>query len=628
MTARSVTAAPASSPPSSEAMAQRRYRRRGCAPSSPRATSRPCARAARCRRSSRPTTTASTWSSSAAPGRARRWSPSCRGRAGARARPAGARDRLRRARPALGARRARPRDPGPDRRQRRANFGLDFLPGLAHVRPRRGHAPDAGSPPTSSGSTRSSTNVDRTAAQPQPAAVARAALADRPRRRALLPPLAGTTRRRARARPFPQIARPRAAALRRRDSPRPTPARRRGSTRGVLERRRRSCPTTGSATATGAPPTPTTSRPPRGPARFAAEAEEARRAAQSPFDYALVRVVPRVERDEFVNAGVIALLPPRAVPRRPRSSSTRARARGARARRRPRAVRGHLDPIPGLRRRAGRRAVARLPRPSASTGSSRREHGHPDLAGAHGPERRPARRSTASSRSWSGEPWSLDRACHRAHRARRRAAAHRSRAAQLARSSAPPRRVARTPDVNEPTFDAGSDLRTSAPRHHLRYMPSLKRLPTRARGCWCRAARARSCAGRALTEVRRSSAARRRVPTSRAWRSRAVAGAARRPAACRSAARRPGHDRLRRRAARLLRGRHRPVRGDGRAAPGIDVALLPVWGWGPSLGVRATLDPAHAGARRPRCCGRGSRSRSTGGHVLSAPAPRATSPIG
>ena len=52
------------------------------------------------------------------------------------------------------------------------------------------------------------------------------------------------------------------------------------------------------------------------------------------------------------------------------------------------------------------------------------------------------------------------------------------------------------------------------------------------------------------------------------------------------------------RGARLLRRRHRPLRRDGaRSADRLDVALLPVWGWGPTLGA-GHLDPERRRARR------------------------------
>ena len=46
----------------------------------------------------------------------------------------------------------------------------------------------------------------------------------------------------------------------------------------------------------------------------------------------------------------------------------------------------------------------------------------------------------------------------------------------------------------------------------------------------------------------------------------------------------------------------------------LDVALLPVWGWGPRSG-RGTWTPSGP-RRRRRCSARGSPSRSTGGRWL------------
>ena len=160
-----------------------------------------CARAARCPASSRRTTTACTWSSSAAPARVRGrsspsgWPASWRGRSGW---PCRTSSRVE-VDPALG-------DAEPDeeihdlvRASGGLNLGMDFLPGRAGLQPgggdraRRSSIPT--SPPTSSGSTPSSTNPDRSAAEPEPARLARPAVADRPRRRAVHPPHLARPRR-------------------------------------------------------------------------------------------------------------------------------------------------------------------------------------------------------------------------------------------------------------------------------------------------------------------------------------------------------------------------------------------------------------------------------------------------
>ena len=95
--------------------------------------------------------------------------------------------------------------------------------------------------------------------------------------------------------------------------------------------------------------------------------------AHRTFDYAIVRVVPRVERGEFVNVGVILSCPDARLPggahrarraaRRWRSPRRRPRGRRARTRR---------DPADLRRRRRRRARSARCRRASASTGWSRR----------------------------------------------------------------------------------------------------------------------------------------------------------------------------------------------------------------------------------------------------------------
>ena len=68
----------------------------------------------------------------------------------------------------------------------------------------------------------------------------------------------------------------------------------------------------------------------------------------------------------------------------------------------------------------------------------------------------------------------------------------------------------------------------------------------------------------------------------------------------------------------LLRGRHRPVPGDGRPAPDtVDLALIPVWGWGPTLGRGRTSirrAAAEAVAHHPAA----GRRADPLGHVLAA----------
>ena len=92
------------------------------------------------------------------------------GELGARARPAGAGARAGRARRRARPRRARPRDPGPAAREHGLNLGLDFLPGALPFSP----APAAPPIPDLAADVvwfdALVTNVDRTAAEPEPAA--------------------------------------------------------------------------------------------------------------------------------------------------------------------------------------------------------------------------------------------------------------------------------------------------------------------------------------------------------------------------------------------------------------------------------------------------------------------------
>ncbi len=67
--------------------------------------------------------------------------------------------------------------------------------------------------------------------------------------------------------------------------------------------------------------------------------------ARSPFSYAVLRVVPRVERGERFNAGVVAVLP---AARLPRGEGRARRARGSRRSRPIRSapeVRAHLEAL-------------------------------------------------------------------------------------------------------------------------------------------------------------------------------------------------------------------------------------------------------------------------------------------
>ena len=294
-----------------------------------------------------------------------------RGRARARARADDPRARARRARPRAGRRGAGPGDPGSARaRARGSNLGVDFLPGALPFNPAAG--PDArrrSSRRTSSGSTRSSrtstappqnTNmlvwhdrlwlIDHGAAlyfhhAPQSwRARARAVRADRGARPA-------PVRRLDRGRGRPARAAGHRGAARRR---------RRRRARGVARRARiRGC-------------TSTTSR--AGSRRRAPSSRRrSGRVAGSPFSYAVYRVVPRVERGERMNVGVLVFSRPagflgRAHRARRRAGSRRS-GRSSTRRRCARTSRARAD------RRGRRRPPARSrssTRPRASTGSSRR----------------------------------------------------------------------------------------------------------------------------------------------------------------------------------------------------------------------------------------------------------------
>ena len=138
----------------------------------------------------------------------------------------------RRARPGARPRRARPEIQDLLLASAGLNLGLDFLPGALPFRPPAGPAPDARA--------RGGRRLARRArhqrrpharSNPNLLALARPALADRPRRRALLPPRHRRSGRATRGGRSPPIARPRAAAVRRARSPRPTSASRRGHAR-------------------------------------------------------------------------------------------------------------------------------------------------------------------------------------------------------------------------------------------------------------------------------------------------------------------------------------------------------------------------------------------------------------
>ena len=93
-----------------------------------------------------------------------------------------------------------------------------------------------------------------------------------------------------------------------------------------------------------------------------------RLSARRPFQYAIVRVVPRVERGECVNAGVVLFCRPRRF-LAARIALDEARVLRARARRRPRG-----DPPPPRRVRADRGGRTRRPARSPRCPASERFH--------------------------------------------------------------------------------------------------------------------------------------------------------------------------------------------------------------------------------------------------------------
>ena len=230
------------------------------------------------------------------------------------------------------------------------------------------------------------------AAQPEPAVLARAAVAHRPRRGAVPPARGPTTWPRTPAAPFPPIAQhvllPYAGSILDADArlaPRLDPRAASSAVVGAVPGRvARARPTRGA-------PTSSTSRARlAGAARLRGGGGGCPRALR-PFAYAILRVVPRVERGEQLNAGVVLFC------RRRRFLAARVeldeRAAG-RARPGPRPRRGRAPPRRARRdrrRRAGGRGGRRA-RAVRALRLARRavEHDHPALARAHRALRGPA----------------------------------------------------------------------------------------------------------------------------------------------------------------------------------------------------------------------------------------------
>ena len=322
-----------------------------------------CAKAARCPGSSRPMTTGCTSSSSAARGRvrvrsSRNGSPERSGRAIGLTVPDLVGIEVD---GSLG-------DAEPDgeihdlvRASDGLNLGHGLPAGCARLQPGRGHDRCADrsrrSRPTPCGSMRCH-EPGPDGPEPEPARLAWTPVADRPRRRALHPPHL--------ARP----GRPRPPAVR--ADPRPRPA--------AVRRARSKRPTSGTPSRIDGPllvalvdalpdawlparcrPSATRTRQRAAYVRYLLRRLEAPRdalsrrpnvpaARRSVFQYAIVRVVPRVERGECLNVGVDPAVPAAAVPRRP-DPPRRATAGGVRA-----GPRSRADPATAPRGdRAGRR---------------------------------------------------------------------------------------------------------------------------------------------------------------------------------------------------------------------------------------------------------------------------------
>ena len=244
------------------------------------------------------------------------------------------------------------------------NLGVDFLPGVAALHPgRRPPAPELAADVVWLDALVD--NVDRTPRNPNLLLLARQPVADRPRRRALRAP-----RRRRPAGGAPGARSPRSAttccspAAGR--SRRPTSGSRRVA--GPAVARPRSCRASG---ADGAPYAEYLERRLEAPREWMRGGRACPRVR--PFQYAIVRVVPRVERGECLNAGVVLFCR-----RRGFLGARDALDEAALA-----ALAPDCDPDGGARpaRDAGARGgratrhggpIAALDRPSASTGSSRR----------------------------------------------------------------------------------------------------------------------------------------------------------------------------------------------------------------------------------------------------------------
>ena len=250
------------------------------------------------------------------------------------------------------------------------NLGVDFLPGSLPYNPARPPPPDLAA------RRRMARHAGRErrphAAQPEPAAVARQAVPDRPRRRAVRPsrlrrPAGGG------AAPVPRDPRPR-AARRCRVAP------------GGRRTARAACPAgcrgrAGPACLGGRrePYAEHLARRLEAPRDWI---EEAERAGREDFQYSILRVVPHVERGECLNAGVLLFC-------RRLESSERARRLDAAAMAASApghdadAVRAHLSALERVAAGAPRRADSARASERFQAGSPSVQHGRAGVAGPH-----------------------------------------------------------------------------------------------------------------------------------------------------------------------------------------------------------------------------------------------------
>ena len=276
-----------------------------------------------------------------------------------------------------------------------ANLGVDFLPGALPFRPPAGPAPAPAAAADVVWFDALVTNVDRHREQHEPAPLARPALADRPRRRALLPPWRrATSAEHARA-AVRGDRRARAAAVRgldRRGRRAASPGR---HARAARRDRRRG------------PGRLARRRDGRGLRRLPAGRGSPRRApssrrrsrlvsASNPFSYAVYHLVPRVERGERINVGVIVFCRPLGY-LGARTTSTR---RGSPRSRRT-STRGRCEPhLVAIERIAagdpGAGPIARLEVDAALPLARRAvEHDHPAFGRPHRALRRPGASSSS-----------------------------------------------------------------------------------------------------------------------------------------------------------------------------------------------------------------------------------------